>query len=119
MIVRELKLRPNKKLESTLANWLWILTGVYNFGTNQLRNFISYKSDNHGRKCVFVDSVNTTKTCSSCWSLTGPIGLNKLSVRSWECSTCGVVHDRDINSAMVVLKIGSGTDLKEVSNVFN
>ena len=88
-------------------------------GISQLRNFISYKSDNHGRKFVLVDSINTTKTCSKCWSLTGPTGLNGLSVRSWECSTCGVVHDRDINSAMVVLKIGSGTDLKGVRNVFN
>lgn len=88
-------------------------------GINQLRKFISYKSDNHGRKCVFVDSTNTTKTCSTCWSLTGPTGLNGLSVRSWGCSTCGVVHDRDINSALVILKIGSGTNLKGVSNVFN
>jgi putative transposase len=88
-------------------------------GISQLRKYISYKSDNHGRKCVFVDSTNTTKTCSTCWSLTGPVGLNGLSVRSWECATCGVVHDRDVNSAMVILKIGSGTDLKEDSNVFN
>ena len=30
-----------------------------------------------------------------------------------------VIHDRDINSAMVILKIGSGTDLKGDINVFN
>lgn len=92
---------------------------VSDAGISQLRNFISYKSDNHGRKCVLVDSFNTTKTCSTCGSLTGPTGLNKLSVRSWECSDCGSVHDRDINSAMVILKIGSGLDLKGDSNVTN
>lgn len=86
-------------------------------GIRQLRNFISYKSDNHGRKCVFVDSFNTTKTCSACMSLTGPTGLIGLSVRSWECSDCGSVHDRDINSAVVILRIGSGRDLKGDSNV--
>jgi len=88
-------------------------------GISQLRNFISYKSDNHSRKCVLVECFNTTKTCSTCGSLTGPTGLGKLSVRSWECSVCGTVHDRDINSALVILKIGVGATLKGDSNVTN
>lgn len=82
---------------------------VTDAGISQLRRFISYKSDNHGRKCVLVDSRNTTMTCSTCGSLTGPKGLNGLAVRFWECSACGAVHDRDVNAAMVVLKTGLGT----------
>jgi len=78
-------------------------------GIRQLRNFTIYKSENHNRKCGLVDSHKTTMTCSNCWSLTGPTGLSELAVRSWECSVCGTVHDRDINSAMVILKIGAGT----------
>jgi hypothetical protein len=38
MIVRELKLRPNKRLESKLAGWLWILIGVYNFGIQKIKH---------------------------------------------------------------------------------
>lgn len=84
---------------------------VTDAGIAQLRRFISYKSDNHGRKCVLVDSRNTTMTCSNCGSLTGPTGLNGLAVRAWECGDCGSQHDRDINAAKVVLKLGLGYSL--------
>ena len=84
---------------------------VSDAGISQLRQFISYKSDNHGRKCVLVDSKHTTMTCSNCWSRTGPTGLNKLAVRDWECSVCGTQHDRDVNAAKVILKLGLGYNL--------
>lgn len=84
---------------------------VSDAGISQLRQFISYKSDNHGRKCVLVDSKNTTMTCSNCGSISGPKGLNGLAVRDWECSVCGTQHDRDVNSAKVILKLGLGCSL--------
>ena len=80
-------------------------------GISQLRQFIIYKSDVHSRKCVLVDSKHTTMTCSNCGSLTGPIGLNKLAVRNWECSACGAQHDRDINAARTILNFGLGYSL--------
>lgn len=82
-------------------------------GIGQLRRFISYKSDNHGRKFALVGSKNTTMTCSSCGALTGPTGFAGLKVRFWECG-CGAKHDRDVNAARVVLKTGLGSRL--VSN---
>lgn len=81
-------------------------------GISQLRNFIAYKSENHGRRCVFVEAKNTTKTCSACGALTGPTGLRGLSERHWECAACGAVWDRDINSALVILNAGVGRTLK-------
>ena len=84
---------------------------VSDAGISQLRQFISYKSDNHGRKCVLVDSKYTTMTCSNCGARTGPTGLSGLAVRDWECSVCGSQHDRDINSAKVILKLGLGCSL--------
>ncbi len=84
---------------------------VSDAGISQLRQFISYKSDNHGRKCVLVDSKNTTLTCSTCGAKTGPTGLGGLKVRFWECSACGAHHDRDVNAAKVVLKTGLGWSL--------
>jgi len=92
---------------------------VNDAGISQLRNFILYKGNNHNREVKLVDSKYTTMTCSTCGSLTGPKGWNELAVRYWECSACGAVHDRDINSAKVVLNTGAGIALKEVSNVFN
>lgn len=84
---------------------------VNDSGISQLRKFIVYKGDNHNRLVKLVDSKNTTKTCSFCWSITGPSGLEQLAVREWECSSCGEVHDRDINSAKVILALGLGANL--------
>ncbi len=55
---------------------------------------------------AIVDERNMTRVCSSCEALTGPRGLDKLGVRSWECRECGVVHDRDVNAARNILKVG-------------
>jgi putative transposase len=84
---------------------------VTDAGISQLRNFIIYKGDNHDRKVELVDSKFTTMTCSNCGSLTGPSGLKGLVVRDWECSICGIQHDRDINSAKVILNLGLGCSL--------
>ena len=73
-----------------------------------LTSMIDYKSRTGGREVIKVNSRNTTKTCSTCGSLTGPAGLSGLAVRHWRCSACGAYHDRDINSAMIVLNVGLG-----------
>jgi IS605 OrfB family transposase len=85
---------------------------VMDAGISQLRNFIIYKGDNHGRTVKLVNSKNTTMTCGSCGALTGPSGLSGLAVRVWECSACGAVLDRDVNSANVILKFGFGINLE-------
>lgn len=90
---------------------------VTDAGISQLRKFISYKSGNHGRKFVLVDSKNTTLTCSICGALTGPKGLDGLAVRSWVCGTCGVFHDRDKNSAVNVLNFGLGCSLETLKSL--
>ena len=77
-----------------------------------LASMLTYKSNNCGRKLILVDSRNTTMTCSNCKSLTGPTGLSGLTVRHWACSVCGTVHDRDLNSAMVILNTGLGISLE-------
>ena len=74
-----------------------------------LTSMLDYKCSSCGRKSIAVDSRKTTMTCSNCGALTGPTGLGGLAVRHWTCSACGADHDRDINSAMVVLNAGLGT----------
>jgi transposase len=73
-----------------------------------LFNLISYKAQSCGRKFVWVSSHNTTRTCGTCWAVTGPTGLSGLEVRQWTCPSCGASHDRDINAAQVVLLSGQG-----------
>jgi transposase len=76
-----------------------------------LINKLIYKGKNCGRLVRGTKSNKTTMTCSNCGSLTGPTGWNGLAVRNWVCSACGVDHDRDLNSAMVVLSSGLGMSL--------
>jgi putative transposase len=87
-------------------------------GIGQLRKFIAYKSDNHNRHVAFVDSKFTTMTCGHCGARTGPTGLSKLKVRTWECGECGSLLDRDINAANVILKFGLGFSLAPTENKF-
>ncbi len=87
---------------------------IQDAGIAQLRQFILYKSDAHDRKCALVASKFTTMSCSSCGSNTGPTGKSGLAVRFWECAACGAIHDRDINAAKNILKIGLGWSLDNV-----
>jgi putative transposase len=56
-----------------------------------------------------VSEKFSTVTCSNCLSRCGPSGLSGLSIREWNCQSCGAVHDRDINSATYILRSGRGT----------
>jgi len=74
-----------------------------------LIGMLTCKCRTGGRELVPVNSFHTTMTCSVCGALTGPSGLGGLAVRRWRCSVCGTDHDRDVNSAVVVLNAGLGT----------
>jgi len=51
-----------------------------------------------------VSERNTSRTCSSCGSLSGPHGVNGLRVRRWVCGDCGESHDRDVTAARNILR---------------
>jgi putative transposase len=80
---------------------------VLDSGWGMLKGFLDYKSQSAARSFQVVNERNTTRTCSSCGALTGPTGLDMLVVRRWECSECGVTHDRDVNAARNILIVGS------------
>jgi transposase len=78
---------------------------VASSGHAELRNQIAYKCLAGGTRYMEVSGRNSTKTCSSCGSLSGPSGLSMLSVRQWSCG-CGAKHDRDVNAAGNTLLLG-------------
>lgn len=73
-----------------------------------LRSQLRYKVSRHGAALVEVDEAFTTRTCSSCGSIpsSSPKGTDALRIRSWDCSDCGASHDRDVNAARNILRIG-------------
>lgn len=50
----------------------------------------------------------TTQTCSCCGSLSSSTkpGIGGLGIRHWACSDCGTSHDRDVNAAKNILRVG-------------
>ena len=95
--VSSLKLTKTKMAKSVLdAGW------------GQFKTMLEYKCDHAGVVFEEIDERNTTQTCSSCGSKPPerPKGIAGLGIREWQCSECGVTHDRDINAAKNILALG-------------
>jgi IS605 OrfB family transposase len=69
----------------------------------QIKTMLLYKAIRHGMVCKIVSEKFSTVTCSNCSARSGPSGLSGLGVRQWECSECGIIHDRDVNAARNIL----------------
>lgn len=95
--VNSAKLAKTKMAKSVLdASW------------STFRNFLQYKVSRHEGKYLEVDEKFTTQRCSSCQKITdnSPKGMNALGIREWVCSNCKTQHDRDVNAAKNILKLG-------------
>lgn len=79
---------------------------VQDAGWSMFRTMLQYKCDDAGVWIEVVNEAYSTQTCSACDARSGPSGLKGLGIREWTCSTCGVDHDRDVNSARVILARG-------------
>ena len=79
---------------------------VNDAGWAMFKHFLEYKAI--ARKVVFreVSEHLTTQTCSQCGALGGPKGREGLGVREWVCSKCHAAHDRDVNAALNILRLG-------------
>ena len=80
----------NKYLNRAVFNdW-----GLYNFV-----QMLVYKCVFYGKDLVFLDERNTSKACSGC----GSLQAMPLYKRTYCCKNCGLVMDRDENSAHNIL----------------
>jgi putative transposase len=65
---------------------------------------LAYKAEWYGRTYLPLDRFfPSSKLCSSCGHLLDELPL---SLREWDCPSCGVHHDRDINAAINIKKAG-------------
>ena len=81
---------------------------VYDAGWTTLRQMLRYKAIAHGAAVEIVSEKFTTQVCSSCGALPPerPRGIADLGMRRWDCSDCGASHDRDVNAALNILRVG-------------
>lgn len=81
---------------------------VHDAGWGELGTLLSYKARRSGAVFIKVDEAYTTQTCSSCGALpeSRPKGIAGLGMRGWVCSDCGTPHDRDVNAARNILRLG-------------
>src|SRR6266566_7102570 len=90
MVMHEHQQR-NKHLNRAVFNdW-----GLYTFV-----HMLAYKCQLYGKALHFVDEKHTSKRCSGCGNLK-PMPLYQ---RTYHCETCGLVLDRDENSAHNILQ---------------
>lgn len=84
----------NRKLARSIADAGW----------RQLRILLESKAEQYGREVVVINRwIPTSQVCSTCGHHDGK---KDLSVREWQCPSCGTVHDRDINAALNILAAG-------------
>jgi putative transposase len=64
----------------------------------RLRRFATYKAGWYGSKVVLVDRFYpSSKICSDCGAVKAKLSLSE---RSYNCSGCGLIVDRDLNAAL-------------------
>jgi putative transposase len=65
---------------------------------------LEYKAEWYGRTYLPLDRFfPSSRLCSSCGHLLDELPL---SMREWDCPSCGIHHDRDINAAINIKKAG-------------
>lgn len=81
---------------------------VLDAGWYSFKQQLTYKAIRHGGRCIEVNEAWTSQTCSSCGALPPerPRGIAGLGIRRWTCSACGAEHDRDINAARNIARLG-------------
>ncbi|MCX6106282.1 MAG: transposase, partial [Proteobacteria bacterium] len=72
-------------------------------GLGMFKTQVTYKAVRAGGQAIEINERDSTRTCSVCLTAHPRIGLR---VREWQCSVCAAVHDRDVNAARNILRLG-------------
>lgn len=116
-IVAENKLIVVGKLKAKSLGKTKLAKSMSDAATTIFKTMLKYKTNARQRWYVEVDETNTTRTCSGCRIIpaSAPKGVKGLSIREWVCCECGAIHDRDINAAVNILRIGRNALVPKVA----
>ena len=91
IVVETLKVKnmlKNRRLSKHIADASW----------SSFIEKLKYKAKSDGKHLVLIDQwYASSKTCSCCGHKMDVMPLN---IRTWECPSCHIKHDRDINAAI-------------------
>ena len=68
-------------------------------------SMLTYKAEWNGKKVVKIDRYfPSSQTCNACGYINKH--TKDLSIREWECPICHTHHNRDVNAAINILRVG-------------
>jgi IS605 OrfB family transposase len=75
----------------------------------EIRRQLAYKTEWHGGRLIVADRwFASSKTCSGCGAAKAKLALSE---RTYACTACGLVLDRDVNAALNLARLAaSGAD---------
>ncbi|AEJ42019.1 RNA-guided endonuclease InsQ/TnpB family protein [Alicyclobacillus acidocaldarius] len=80
---------------------------ISDVGFGEFRRMLTYKCTWYGSELIVAPRFYaSSKTCSACGYVISELPL---SVREWTCPACSTRHDRDINAAKNLLRIGTAS----------
>jgi len=85
--------RKGKKFNRMRSNWAYF----------QLRQFLSYKAEDRGKKIILVDPRFTSQRCSKC----GFIDKSNRKKGFFLCQSCGFSHSADLNASFNIFQLGN------------
>jgi putative transposase len=78
-------------------------------------DILSFEVEETSCSVIKVPAKNTSRICSACNAINNELTL---SDRTWICMNCGALHDRDINAANNILRLGQSLQISESENPF-
>ncbi len=84
---------------------------VHDVALSTFRTQLQFKAMRQGVVFQVVNEAYTSQTCSCCGEIppSSPKGRAGLGIRQWSCSLCGAEHDRDVNAAKNIARLGLQT----------
>jgi IS605 OrfB family transposase len=107
-IAKNNKLIVVGKLNSKAIAKTKMAKSILDAAPSALRTMLKNKARVHQHVYIEVSENFSTQICSNCEVIpdSSPRGVKDLGVREWVCSSCGAIHDRDVNAAMNILRFG-------------
>jgi putative transposase len=89
-----------------VQNW-HLSRAISDVGFGEFRRQLEYKMEASAGRLIVADRwYPSSKTCSGCGFV---LDILSLSTRTWVCPMCDMAHDRDINAAINLEKLGRAT----------